>query len=192
MSNPAPTPGLTAGRVNGEKKHSGSDAARTASLPDLRRWPGDGFFGKIPKSESRPRWKNPDLGAARAWQAGGFDARQVAVRSRMNLQPDRKKTGGRFGVEPHAHDMQNRAKKREAVPRVMQKTSCSTCRAKKQAFPHVMQKTSCSTCHAKKQAVPHAKTMQKPCKMRRVRSANPPNPHSPRVPICAISHKASH
>ena len=28
----------------------------------------------------------------------------------------------------------------------------------------------------------HAKTMQKPCKMRRVRSANPPNPHSPRVP----------
>ena len=60
------------------------------------------------------------------------------------------------------------------------KTSCSTCHAKpckKQAVPRVMQKP------CKKQAVPHvAKTMQKPCKMRRVRSANPPNPHSPRVP----------
>ena len=38
----------------------------------------------------------------------------------------------------------------------------------------------------------HAKTMQKPCKMRRVRSANPPNIHSPRVPcymcyMCYIS-----
>ena len=73
------------------------------------------------------------------------------------------------------------------------RASCSTCHAKnklfhmsctKQAVPRVMQKnklfhmsckkTSCSTCHAK--------TMQKPCKMRRVRSANPPNPHSPRVP----------
>ena len=73
--------------------------------------------------------------------------------SRMSdlRQPDRKKTGGgHFGVEPHAHDMQNRAKKR---------ASCSTCHAKKQqavphvakkqAVPHVMQKTSCSTCHAK-------------------------------------------
>ena len=60
------------------KKHSVSDAARTASLTDLRRWPGDGFFGKIPKSESRPRWKNPDLGVARARQAGGFDAGQLA------------------------------------------------------------------------------------------------------------------
>ena len=38
-----PTPGLTDGRVSG-KKHYGS-AARTASLPDLRRWPGDGFSG---------------------------------------------------------------------------------------------------------------------------------------------------
>ena len=38
-------------------------------------------------------------------------------------QPDRKKQGGHFhGVEPHAHDMQNRAKKNvQAVPRVMQK-----------------------------------------------------------------------
>ena len=79
------------------KKHSGSDTARTASLTDLRRWPGDGFFGMKPnsgrakseakaksenrprcraKSESRPRWKNPDLGAAQARQAGGSDAGQ--------------------------------------------------------------------------------------------------------------------
>ena len=48
------------------KKHSVSDTARTALLTDLRRWPGDGFFGKIPKSESRPWWKNPDLGAGSA------------------------------------------------------------------------------------------------------------------------------
>ena len=56
---------------------------------------------------------------------------------------------------------------------------------------HVMPKP------CKKQAVPHvAKNklfhMQKPCKMRRVRSANPPNIHSPRVPcymcyMCYIS-----
>ena len=37
-----PTPGLTDGRVSG-KKHYGSDCE------DLRRWPGDGFFGQ--KSE---------------------------------------------------------------------------------------------------------------------------------------------
>ena len=61
-SNPAPTPGLTAGRVNGEKKHSGSDAARTASLPDLRRWPGDAFFGMKP---------NSFFGRCRAGAAGG-------------------------------------------------------------------------------------------------------------------------
>ena len=77
------------------KKHSVSDAARTASLTDLRRWPGDGFFGKIPKSESRPRWKNPDLGAGSAgWRlrcrAGspklsGSDAGQVA-RVRRNFR----------------------------------------------------------------------------------------------------------
>ena len=104
--NPVATAGLTAGRVSGEKKHSVSDTARTASLTDLRRWPGDGFFGVKPnsgsdalpiasrpqdfsgknaksenrprcraKSESRPWWKNPDLGAG---LAGGFYAGQVA------------------------------------------------------------------------------------------------------------------
>ena len=39
-------------RVSGEKKHSVSDTARTASLTDLRRWPGDGFFGMKPNSGS--------------------------------------------------------------------------------------------------------------------------------------------
>ena len=33
-------------RVNGEKKHSVSDATRTALLTDLWRWPGDMFFGQ--------------------------------------------------------------------------------------------------------------------------------------------------
>ena len=90
------------------------------------------------------------------------------------------------------------------------KKSCS-CHAKKRA--------SCSTCHArcstceknklfhmqkpcktvqKNQHVKmtclyvHAKTMQKPCKMRRVRSANPPNIHSPRVPcyVCYMCYMA--
>ena len=56
------TTGLTAGRVSGEKKHYVSGLARSRPLMDLRRWPGDGFSGKIPKSEFRPRWKNPDLG----------------------------------------------------------------------------------------------------------------------------------
>ena len=51
-SNPVATAGLTAGRVSGEKKHSVSDTARTASLTDLRRWPGDGFFGMKPNSGS--------------------------------------------------------------------------------------------------------------------------------------------
>ena len=37
-----PTPGLTVGRVNGEKTLSGT---RKDSLTDLRRWPGDGFSG---------------------------------------------------------------------------------------------------------------------------------------------------
>ena len=41
-----PDAGLMAKRVNGEKKHSVSDATRTASLTDLRRWPGDWFFGQ--------------------------------------------------------------------------------------------------------------------------------------------------
>ena len=50
--NPVATAGLTAGRVSGEKKHSVSDTARTASLTDLRRWPGDGFFGMKPNSGS--------------------------------------------------------------------------------------------------------------------------------------------
>ena len=49
-----PTPGLTAGRVNGGKKHSGSYAARTASLPDLRRWPGDESC-----AHARIEWSNP-------------------------------------------------------------------------------------------------------------------------------------
>ena len=58
---------------------------------------------------------------------------------------------------------------------------------KKQAVPHVAKNKlfhmSCKN---------HAKTMQKPCKMRRVRSAKPPNIHSPRVPcymcyMCYIS-----
>ena len=68
--NPVPTPGLTAGRVNGEKKHYVSDAARTASLTDLRRWPGDEFFGQksevgIPTSVGE-RSRNSDLGAGLA------------------------------------------------------------------------------------------------------------------------------
>ena len=50
--NPVAAAGLTAGRVSGEKKHSLSDTARTASLTDLRRWPGDGFFGMKPNSGS--------------------------------------------------------------------------------------------------------------------------------------------
>ena len=53
--------------------------ARTASLPDLRRWPGVGFLDKVAKSEFRPRWESevgiPTSGCA-ARQAGGFDARQ--------------------------------------------------------------------------------------------------------------------
>ena len=68
-----PTPGLTDGRVSG-KKHSVSDAARTASLTDLRRWPGDGILGK---KQSR----NSDFGGRIPTGAGGFDAGQVAVRS---------------------------------------------------------------------------------------------------------------
>ena len=87
----------------------------------------------------------------------------------------------------------------QAVPRVMQKKQAVPHVAKKQAVPHIMQKTSCSTCHAKtmqqtscstccknhaKNKLFHMlqKTMQKPCKMRRVRSANPLNIHSSRVP----------
>ena len=79
--------------------------------------------------------------------------------------------------------MQNRAKKR---------ASCSTCHAKSKLFhmsrkktvPHVMQKN--KLFHMLQ------KTMQKPCKMRRVRSANPPNPHSPRVPcyMCYMCYMA--
>ena len=70
-----PTPGLTAGRVNGEKNTPPVAPARTAPLTGLRRWPGDGFFGQksevgIPTSveESRPR--------CGAGLAGGFYARQ--------------------------------------------------------------------------------------------------------------------
>ena len=92
--NPVPTPGLTAGRVNGEKN------TRTASL---RRWPGDGFFGQntevgvptLVREQSRnpdlgvEQSRNPDLGlrglGGLAWprgrwcgRGGGFNARQVA------------------------------------------------------------------------------------------------------------------
>ena len=74
--------------------------------------------------------------------------------------------------------------------------SCCKNRAKPCKLFH-MQKP-CKTVQAVRvmqknaQAVPHAKTMQKPCKMRRVRSANPLNIHSPRVPcymcyMCYIS-----
>ena len=108
--------------------------------------------------------------------------------------------------------------KKQAV-RVMQKKLFHV--EKKQAVPHAKTVQN----RAKNQHVKmtclyvHAKTMQKPCKMRRVRSANPPNIHSPRVPcymcymcyisqgkplnitlpgflaicaICAVSYKASH
>ena len=51
--NPVASTGMGgAGRVSGEKKHSVSDTARTALLTDLRRWPGDGFFGMKPNSGS--------------------------------------------------------------------------------------------------------------------------------------------
>ena len=46
--------------------------------------------------------------------------------------------------------------KKQAVPHVMQKTSCSTCHAKKQAVPHVMQKNKLFHMSCKN----HAKTMQ--------------------------------
>ena len=83
---------------------------------------------------------------------------------------------------PHAKTVQTV----QAV-RVMQKNV--------QAVPHAktaQNRASCS-CHAKTaQAVPHAKTIQKPCKMRRVRSANPLNIHSPRVPcyMCYMCYMA--
>ena len=46
--------------------------------------------------------------------------------------------------------------KKQAVPHVMQKTSCSTCHAMQKTHAKPCKKASCSTCHAK--------TMQKPCK----------------------------
>ena len=83
-----------------KKKHSVSGTARTASLTDLRRWPGNGVFGMKPNSGSdalpaaslpedfsgkigsysevgKPtsvgeRSRNSDLGVAQARQAGGF------------------------------------------------------------------------------------------------------------------------
>ena len=59
----------------GEKKHSGSDAVRTASLPDLRRWPGVGFLDRKAKSEFRPRWESevgiPTLVGERSRNSGG-------------------------------------------------------------------------------------------------------------------------
>ena len=109
----------------------------------------------------------------------------LTVQKYNNFQRTAKKTSdvcGAEGVHPY--------KNVQAVPHVMQKTSCSTCHAK------TMQNTSCSTCcknHAKNKLFHMLqKNMQKPCKMRRVRSANPPNPHSPRVPcymcyMCYIS-----
>ena len=69
--NPVPTPGLTAGRVNGEKKHSASGPVRTDSLTDLRRWPGDGFFVQKAKLEFRDSCRTYV-----AWR--GFNAGQVA------------------------------------------------------------------------------------------------------------------
>ena len=97
---------------------------------------------------------------------------------------------------PHAKTAQNRA-------------SCS-CHAKKRAKPcklFVSCKKTCKLFHMQKpcktvqavrvmqknaQAVPHAKTMQKPCKMRRVRSANPLNIHSPPGPcyMCYMCYMA--
>ena len=98
----------------------------------------------------------------------------------------------------------------QAVPRVMQKNKLFHVSCKKNKLFHMScKKTSCSTCcknHAKNKLFHmscknHAKnklfhmlqkTMQKPCKMRRVRSANPPNPRSPRVPcyMCYICYMA--
>ena len=96
-SNPAPTPGLTAGRVNGEKKHSVSDAARTDPLTDLRHWPGDGFFGQnsevgIPTLVGEQR-RNSDLGVAQARQAGGFYAGQVYDRHGVGVLASELETG---------------------------------------------------------------------------------------------------
>ena len=76
-----PTPGLTAGRVNGEKKHSVSDAARTASLTHLWRWPGDGFRAKKRSRNSDlgvERSRNSDLGVVQAWQAGALSLEGVS------------------------------------------------------------------------------------------------------------------
>ena len=126
--------------------------------------------------------------------------------SRMS-QPDKKKTGGRFGVEPHAH-----VKPCEKTCKLFhvscKKTSCSTCHAKKRA--------SCSTCHAKTQAVPrvmqttcHAKTVQNRAKNKlfhmscknhaKCGAYGAPTRRTLTVPrvlairaICAISHKAAH
>ena len=94
---------------------------------------------------------------------------------------------GHVGVEPHAHVMRKDVQHATPCEKTC-KNHAKSCHAKschaKSRHAKTMQKTSCSTCHAK--------TMQKPCKMRRVRSANPPNIHSPRVPcymcyMCYIS-----
>ena len=94
------------------KKHSVSEAARTASLTDLRRWPGDGFFGQnseigIPtsvgeqsrnsdfggraKSEFRPwaaRARQAGSDAGQVAQPGGFYARQVAQPGGLDAGPE--------------------------------------------------------------------------------------------------------
>ena len=88
-----------------------------------------------------------------------------------------KKQGEGHGVEPHAHVMQKPCETVQAVPRV-----------KKNKLFH-MQKP-CKTVQKTNMS------KQKPCKMRRVRSANRRTSTPPGFlaicAICAISHKASH
>ena len=89
------------------------------------------------------------------------------VRPTYGSLTGKKQGGGHFGVEPHAHDMQNRAKKRASCSTChAKKTSCSTCCKKNKLFHMSCKKTSCSTCHAKTMqktscSTCHAKTMQK-------------------------------
>ena len=84
--NPVPTPGLTAGRVNG------------GPLPDLRRWPGDGFFGQNtkvgnPTSLKDRSWKS-DLGLYRS-RISNLGAGSAGLGCRAGGA-----AGGALGVEP--------------------------------------------------------------------------------------------
>ena len=65
MSNPAPTPGLTAGRVNGEKNTLGAMLSSQHRSQTFGAGPVMGFSGKTAKSEFRPRWESEvgNLGA---------------------------------------------------------------------------------------------------------------------------------